>query len=98
MKWFTSYLYNRLHMFVWVRIGVVSVGVPQGSILGPLLFILYITYDSCWLHLSINIYADDMELHASAYRGNLETLSDVIQQDLDRIGEWLSSNRLSMNS
>ena len=39
---------------------------------------------------SINIYADDTELHASAY--NLETLSDVIQQDLERIGEWLSSN------
>ena len=63
-KWFQSYLSNRKQYVRWrgalSKETDVSIGVPQGSILGPLFFILYIN-DSpeCLKHYSVTMYADD---------------------------------------
>ena len=66
--WFESYLFNR-----WQRVsfqgclsewGTVSVGVPQGSILGPLLLSIYVNdLPAVVKHFQINMYADNTELH-----------------------------------
>ena len=70
LKWFASYLSCRTqrvclgnNLSNW---GMVSTGVPQGSILGPLLFILFVNDLSLSVtHSQVNMYADDTELHYS---------------------------------
>ena len=70
---------------------------PQGSILGPLLFVLYINDLSTIVkNCQANLYADDTEIHSSS--NTLDTLNSQIQQDLDSIGIWMSSNKLRVNS
>ena len=77
-------------------IEIPSFGVPQGSILGPLLFTIYIND----LFKSINhsnhvLYADDTTLFLSG--PNLVRLSKTINQDLENISDWYKANKLSLN-
>ena len=71
-------------------------GVPQGSILGPLLFVLYINdLPQCLQNCSINMYADDTVM----YFTNLCTseIARVVQDDLNRVVQWMESSRLILN-
>jgi hypothetical protein len=98
LKWFSSYLGNR-QQYVTVNGHVSSTlpivtGVPQGSILGPLLFIIYMND----IYLSSNtfnfiLYADDTNLLTS-----LRDLSnDDINSGLKDVSDWLALNKLSLN-
>ena len=100
-EWFSSYLKNRTG---FVSIGNVSsttikelfTGVPQGSVLGPLLFLLYIND----LHNSVRYaktyhFADDTSVILSST--SLEILSKRINKDLFNLSNWLKANKLSLN-
>ncbi len=84
-------------MCVLAEKGLVSIGVPQGSILGPLLFVLLVNDLSQSVSYSeVNMYADDTELHYSDE--SLPILQHKLQLDLDSsLTKWLSVNRLKIN-
>ena len=100
LKWFTSYLNNRQQ---YVAIGhtesprqTMTCGIPQGSTLGPLLFLLYINdLPNCSENLTFRIFADDTNLFASAC--DLKTLETLINSELGRVKVWCDVNKLSIN-
>jgi len=99
-KWLTSYLSNRSQC-VAVNgaksdYSKISCGVPQGSILGPLLFSIYIND----MHKSVNKstvfhFADDTNLLFS--HKNPKELKKTMNKELKLLFEWLCANRLSLN-
>ena len=99
-NWIRSYLTNRKQ---FVSIGEASsdmlftkMGVPQGSTLGPLLFILYINDMSNSLsYLKTIHFADDSTLHISMNKN--ENIAPRINADLAVINTWLISNKLHLN-
>ena len=100
LSWFQSYLSNR-KQFCRVN-GIdseterIEIGVPQGSCLGPLLFLVYINDLPCAVKNSTtSMYADDTTLFFRSM--NIEDLNEAINSDLRDLDSWLSGNKLSLN-
>lgn len=72
----------------------VSSGVPQGSVLGPLLFIIYINDISLDIRGSISIFADDLKI---MWKVNSEEQIQQLQEDLSKISDWAVKWGMSFN-
>ena len=73
----------------------VDKGIPQGSILGPLLFILYINDMNKFSELELVHNADDSTAYDDG--SNLETLTNRINSKLQKFDDWLCAKKFSFN-
>lgn len=98
-----SYLSNRTQCvsidgIVSQAIHIMS-GVPQGSVLGPLLFSLYINdLPSVLRHCQIHMFADDVQLYICSTVLSIRELAQLLNADLERISNWSERNLLPINS
>ena len=72
-------------------------GVPQGSILGPLFFIVFINDLPLYTSAQLDLYADDTTVTASADVKNLATLNSSVNKSVSETQLWASANKLQLN-
>ena len=100
LAWFRSYLCDRKQFGrvngVSSKTEGIDVGVPQGSCLGPLLFLIYINdLPQAAQNLTVSMYADDTSLCYQS--SDINELNEAINNDLKQLDFWLQGNELSLN-
>ena len=99
-KWFASYLSNR-KQFVSINgyksnLADVKCGVPQSSILGPLLFLIYINdLHAAIKHSEVHHFADDTNL--LNFNSCVKSINKQVNYDLKNLSNWLKANKISLN-
>ena len=104
ITWISSYLSDRRQSVRYQNVlssaHTLTCGVPQGSVLGPLLFVLY----TAGLHnvidnhgLRSHFYADDSQIYASCKPKDSKSLKTNVLQCINDVSSWMSSNRLKLN-
>ncbi len=101
LDWFGSYLSDRKQYTHYAGIdsdlATLTCGVPQGSVLGPLLFIIYINdLNNCLKYSHLLLYADDSTLYFS--HRNIIELYQTIGGELVKLEQWFAANKLVINA
>jgi len=102
LQWFNSYLTNRyqvvrIHSTVSNPIPI-EYGVPQGSILGPLLFSIYVNdLPEAPRNCSTECYVDDTKLFVSFHSQDTQRIVEEMNEDLLGVRNWCFRNRLLLN-
>ena len=104
LEWYKSYLNNRCYYItnnsVRTNLFHLHTGVPQGSVIGPLLFNLYssdLETIAQRHNLSFHQYADDTQLYTSCVPGETEQLQNRLSDCVDEMAAWMESNSLKLN-
>ena len=100
LKWFKSYLTDRFQFVTCNNssssLKSLSVGVPQGSILGPILFLTFVNdLPNCFKNSKASLYADDSTLTCTGK--TVDELQNNMQVALDSALKWFKENKLIVN-
>ena len=100
LNWFESYLTERKQYVFYNGVAsemeVITCGVPQGSVLGPLLFLLYVNdLPNISDKLKFFLFADDTNIHYDS--NDLINLEKTVNNELKKLSQWLNVNRLALN-
>ena len=103
LSWFHSYLSERKQSVIFDNISsevrTVTCGVPQGSVLAGLLFLIFFNdFNNCTTFFKFNLFADDSTLSIRFPRECLSTVNIDINSNLCNVYEWLSSNKIMLNA
>ena len=104
LSWFSSYLSDRKQTVlingIYSQSAHLTCGVPQGSVLGPVLFTLYASPLSTIIEshsLKHHFYADDTQLQDSASPENIQTLLTRTSECYSDVKNWMTNNKLKLN-
>ena len=96
ISWFNSYLTNRYQKTaIWSSLSekaIIRSGVPQGSILGPLLFIIFINDITNATVLLLSLFADNTT--AQCFEDNAERAELTLNKELGKLSKWFYDNKL----
>ena len=100
LRWFESYSFHRKQYVQYKQAQssyyTVKCGIPQGSILGPLLFILYVNdLPNASKILNFILFADDTNVFIS-HKDPIAMIS-ILNTELDKVSNWLRANKLIIN-
>ena len=98
--WFRSYMSNRTqYCQVDGKLSepqTIITGIPQGSILGPLLFLVYIKdVPNCFKNVDYDMFADDTQVGTASK--DVKAIFETLNDDLANISVWMAVNKLSLN-
>ncbi len=97
--WFRSYLSNRKQFMeiynIKSSLETLKCGVPQGSILGPILFLIYVNDISNCSNVNLLSFADDTTVSISSE--NIPVLYQSMNSELEKLNTWFRANRLCLN-
>ena len=104
LKWFASYLQERTQTVVAQghksKETALNYGVPQGSVLGPVLFTMYVQPLSQVIRqfgVDYHMFADDTQLQLSAPPAQFSQILVTAQETIESVKKWMTANKLKMN-
>jgi len=104
LQWITSYLSGRTQYVQFngrtSEVTLITCGVPQGSVLGPLLFIVYTAEVIDVVDrfgYAVHVYADDLQLHTHVDPPDSPGIVRTFSECVEAVKDWMSSNRLKLN-